>query len=134
SLREYVKGVGSVTAQDGATEIPGGFRFGGATGQYDKDGGHVVTASFKGRVVFDASAHGFVVKMENFRISTGTKKLTADVTKNGTLTPNVPVADVAFAGMNMAGLSTKLTPEFAAVFARPAYAGADGDKVTVALS
>ncbi|WP_371678772.1 HtaA domain-containing protein [Streptomyces sp. NBC_01276] len=133
SLRAYVKGIGSITTHDGASEVPGGFRFGQATGQYDETGGRVVTAAFKGRVVFDGTAHGFVVAMENFRIDTGTKKLTADVTRNNVLTRDVPLADVAFTGMNMTGLTTTLTREFAAQFDRPAYAGQEADKLSVAL-
>ncbi|MFB0630705.1 HtaA domain-containing protein [Streptomyces sp. AB3(2024)] len=133
SLRAYVKGIGSITTHDGASEVPGGFRFGQATGQYDEAGGHVVTAAFKGRVVFDGTAHGFVVAMENFRINTGTKKLTADVTRNNVLTRDVPLADVAFTGKDMTGLTTTLTREFAAQFDRPAYAGQEADKLSVAL-
>ncbi|MGW0395157.1 HtaA domain-containing protein [Streptomyces sp. NPDC003042] len=135
SFRDYVKNTakGTITTQGGATQnADGSFRFVSATGQYDA-AGHVVTAAFKGSVTFDASAHGFIIKLENFRFDTGTKKLTADVIRNGALTANVPLADVAFAGMNMAGLATTLTPEFAAQFTRPDYAGKEGDKLTAAL-
>ncbi|RSS99968.1 hypothetical protein EF910_33740 [Streptomyces sp. WAC07149] len=136
SFRAYVTGMahGRITPADGAVQnADGTFRFGSATGQYDKDGGHVVKAAFKGSVTFESASHGFVIKMENFRIDTGTKKLTVDITKNGTLTKDVPAADVSFAGMEMNGLATKLTKELGEQLGAPQYEGRDGDRLTATL-
>ncbi|MFD9417722.1 HtaA domain-containing protein [Streptomyces goshikiensis] len=139
--RTYVEKTakGTITTSGGATRnADGTFRLGSATGQYDQ-GTNVVTAAFKGSVVFDASAHGFVVKLDNFRIDTGTKKLTVDVTKNGVLTPNVAFADVAFADVAFAGpvmtkLETTLTKDAADQLGGPQYAGLKGDPLTVAVA
>ncbi|MFI5636739.1 HtaA domain-containing protein [Streptomyces goshikiensis] len=134
--RTYVEKTakGTITTSDGATRnADGTFRLGSATGQYDP-GANVVTAAFKGSVVFDASAHGFVVKLAGFRIDTGTKKLTVDVTKNGVLTPNVAFADVAFAGPVMTKLETTLTKDAADQLGGPQYAGIKGDPLTVAVA
>ncbi|MFD4134751.1 HtaA domain-containing protein [Streptomyces goshikiensis] len=134
--RTYVEKTakGTITTSGGATRnADGTFRLGSATGQYDQ-GTHVVTAAFKGSVVFDAPAHGFVVKLDNFRIDTGTKKLTVDVTKNGVLTPNVAFADVAFAGPVMTKLESTLTKDAADQLGGPQYAGLKGDPLTVAVA
>ncbi|RPK53086.1 Htaa [Streptomyces sp. ADI91-18] len=134
--RTYVEKTakGTITTSDGATRnADGTFRLGSAAGQYDP-GTNVVTAAFKGSVVFDASAHGFVVKLANFRIDTGTKKLTVDVTKNGVLTPNVAFADVAFAGPVMTKPETTLTKDAADQLGGPQYAGIKGDPLTVAVA
>ncbi|WP_405703296.1 HtaA domain-containing protein [Streptomyces sp. NBC_00069] len=136
SYRSYVLTIakGTITPADGATlNADGTFRFGSATGRYDKDGGHVVTAAFKGSVTFDAPAHGFKVTLANLRFDTGTKKLTADVTKNGTLTPGVPMADVAFGGPAMEKLGTTLTKEAAEQLGSDKYVGLAGDPLTAAL-
>lgn len=134
--RSYVLNIakGKITPADGATlNADGTFRFSSATGQYDKDGGHIVTAAFKGSVTFDAPMHGFKVTLANLRFDTGTKKLTADVTKNGTLTPNVPMADVAFGGQSMEKLGTTLTKEAADQLGSDKYVGLAGDPLTAAL-
>ncbi|WP_406182465.1 HtaA domain-containing protein [Streptomyces sp. NBC_01006] len=136
SYRSYVLNIakGTITPADGAAlNADGTFRFSSATGQYDKDGGHIVTAAFKGSVTFDAPAHGFKVTLANLRFDTGTKKLTADVTKNGTLTPDVPMADVAFGGQSMEKLGTTLTKEAAAQLGSDKYVGLAGDPLTAAL-
>ncbi|WP_329313396.1 HtaA domain-containing protein [Streptomyces sp. NBC_00597] len=136
SYRSYVLNIakGTITPADGAAlNSDGTFRFGSATGRYDKDGGHVVTAAFKGSVTFDAPAHGFKVTLANLRFDTGTKKLTADVTKNGTLTPGVPLADVAFGGPAMDKLGTTLTKEAAEQLGSDKYVGLAGDPLTAAL-
>ncbi|MFK0045434.1 HtaA domain-containing protein [Streptomyces sp. NPDC090741] len=136
SYRSYVLNIakGTITPADGATlNADGTFRFSSATGQYDKDGGHIVTAAFKGSVTFDAPAHGFKLTLANLRFDTGTKKLTADVTKNGTLTPDVPMADVAFGGQSMEKLGTTLTKEAAEQLGSDKYVGLAGDPLTAAL-
>ncbi|MFD7834892.1 HtaA domain-containing protein [Streptomyces sp. NPDC059761] len=136
SYRSYVLNIakGTITPADGAgLNADGTFRFSSATGQYDKDGGHIVTAAFKGSVTFDAPAHGFKLTLANLRFDTGTKKLTADVTKNGTLAPDVPMADVAFGGQSMEKLGTTLTKEAAAQLGSDKYVGLAGDPLTAAL-
>ncbi|MFI8260235.1 HtaA domain-containing protein [Streptomyces sp. NPDC085665] len=136
SYRSYVLNIakGTITPADGAAlNADGTFRFTSATGRYDKEGGHVVTAAFQGSVTFDAPMHGFKLTLANLRFDTGTKKLTADVTKNGTLTPNVPMADVAFAGQSMDKLGTTLTKEAADQLGSDKYVGLAGDPLTAAL-
>ncbi|WP_327131841.1 HtaA domain-containing protein [Streptomyces sp. NBC_01343] len=136
SYRSYVLNIakGTITPADGAAlNSDGTFRFTSATGRYDKDGGHTVTAAFKGSVTFDAPMHGFKLTLANLRFDTGTKKLTADVTKNGTLTPNVPMADVAFGGQSMDKLGTTLTKEAADQLGSDKYVGLAGDPLTAAL-
>ncbi|WP_030866860.1 HtaA domain-containing protein [Streptomyces sp. NRRL F-2747] len=136
SYRSYVLNIakGTITPADGAAlNADGTFRFTSATGRYDKEGGRVVTAAFQGSVTFDAPMHGFKLTLANLRFDTGTKKLTADVTKNGTLTPNVPMADVAFAGQSMDKLGTTLTKEAADQLGSDKYVGLAGDPLTAAL-
>ncbi|MEU6863586.1 HtaA domain-containing protein [Streptomyces sp. NPDC046876] len=136
SYRTYVLTMaqGTITPADGAALNPDGtFRFTSATGSYDKDGSHTATAAFKGSVTFASAAHGFTVVLSNVRIDTGTKKLTADIVKNGTLTRDVPLADVAFAGTAMEKLGTTLTKEAADQLGSPKYAGLKGDPLTAAL-
>ncbi|MEV7830806.1 HtaA domain-containing protein [Streptomyces subrutilus] len=140
SYRAYVTGMakGAVTVADGAkANEDGSLRFGEATGQYDPTAGHVVTAAFKGSVTFTSPAppvgHGFEVKLSDFRIDTGTKKLTADVTRNGTTAQDVPLATVAFGGQAMDKLETKLTKEAATALGSAGYEGRTGDPLTAKL-
>ncbi|MFK0253195.1 HtaA domain-containing protein [Streptomyces sp. NPDC090445] len=135
--RTYVTGAakGTITAADGAVANADGttFRFTSATGTHDKEGSNVATAAFKGSVTFDSPAHGFKVTLANLRIDTGTKKLTADVTKNGALTRDVPLANVAFTGSTMDKLATTLTKEAADQLGSPQYEGMAGDPLSAAL-
>ncbi|MFF5443447.1 HtaA domain-containing protein [Streptomyces sp. NPDC012888] len=140
SYRKYVTGMahGRMTVADGARRnADGTFRFGAATGQYDPAAGHVVKAAFKGSVTFFSPApptgHGFEVKLSDFRFDTGTKKLTADVTKSGKTDQDVPLAGVAFAGQAMTNLATTLTEQAATALGSASYAGTPGDPLTAAL-
>ncbi|MFI5617448.1 HtaA domain-containing protein [Streptomyces sp. NPDC051567] len=140
SYRDYVTGMakGRATAADGATVNPdGSFRFGAPTGQYDPAAGHVVKAAFKGSVTFTSPAppagHGFEVTLSDLRIDTGTKKVTADVTKSGATAQDVPLADVAFGGRSMESLTTTLTQEAADQLGSSRYKGLAGDPLTAAL-
>ncbi|MFD9523109.1 HtaA domain-containing protein [Streptomyces sp. NPDC059979] len=140
SYRAYVTGMakGTITVADGAKQNDDGtLRFVEPTGQYDPAGGHVVKAAFKGSVTFSSPApptgHGFEVKLSDIRIDTGTKKLTADVTKAGATTQDVPLATVAFAGQSMANLETKLTKEAADALGSAGYEGKTGDPLTAKL-
>ncbi|MEU4355907.1 HtaA domain-containing protein [Streptomyces virginiae] len=140
SYRAYVTGMakGTITVADGARQnADGTLRFVEPTGQYDPAGGHVVKAAFKGSVIFSSPApptgHGFEVKLSDIRIDTGTKKLTADVTKSGATAQDVPLATVAFAGQSMTGLATTLTKEAADALGSPGYEGRAGDPLTASL-
>ncbi|MFJ6753896.1 MULTISPECIES: HtaA domain-containing protein [unclassified Streptomyces] len=140
SYRTYVTGMakGTITVADGARQNEDGtLRFVEPTGQYDPAGGHVVKAAFKGSVTFSSPApptgHGFEVKLSDIRIDTGTKKLTADVTKAGTTTQDVPLAKVAFAGQAMTNLATTLTKEAADALGSPGYEDKAGDPLTAKL-
>ncbi|MGW7439012.1 HtaA domain-containing protein [Streptomyces sp. NPDC054849] len=138
--RAYVTGMakGTITVADGARQNDDGtLRFVEPTGQYDPAGGHVVKAAFKGSVTFSSPApptgHGFEVKLSDIRIDTGTRKLTADVTKGGATAQDVPLATVAFGGQSMTNLETKLTKEAADAFGSPGYEGKTGDPLTAKL-
>ncbi|MCX5196970.1 HtaA domain-containing protein [Streptomyces sp. NBC_00249] len=136
SYRNYVEHTaqGTITVKDGATKnADGTFRFSGASGTYDKAGGHVLTAKFLGSVTFHSTHHGFTVTLANLRFDSGTKKLLVDVTRNDVLTRDVHFADVAFAGMNTAGLKTTLTQSAADLLGNQSYAGEDGDPLSAAL-
>ncbi|MFB7260401.1 HtaA domain-containing protein [Streptomyces nojiriensis] len=140
SYRTYVTGMakGTITVADGARQNEDGtLRFVEPTGAYEPANGHVVKAAFKGSVTFSSPApptgHGFEVKLSDIRIDTGTKKLTADVTKGGATTQDVPMATVAFAGQTMNGLATTLTQEAADVLGSPGYKDKPGDPLTARL-
>ncbi|MFJ6784243.1 HtaA domain-containing protein [Streptomyces yangpuensis] len=140
SYRAYVTGMakGTIAVADGAVRnADGTLKFVEATGQYDPAGGHVVKAAFRGSVTFSSPAppagHGFEVKLSDIRIDTGTKKLTADVTKSGATAQDVPLATVAFAGQAMTGLATTLTKEAAEALGSPGYENKAGDPLTAGL-
>ncbi|MFE9630604.1 HtaA domain-containing protein [Streptomyces sp. NPDC006463] len=140
SYRAYVTGMakGSITVADGAGQNEdGSLRFGEPTGQYEPASGHVVKAAFKGSVTFSSPAppagHGFEVKLSDFRIDTGTKKLTADVTKGGATAEDVPLATVAFGGQSMDKLATTLTKETADALGSASYENKAGDPLTAKL-
>ncbi|MGW2271337.1 HtaA domain-containing protein [Streptomyces yangpuensis] len=140
SYRAYVTGMakGTIAVADGAVRNADGIlKFVEATGQYDPAGGHVVKAAFRGSVTFSSPAppagHGFEVKLSDIRIDTGTKKLTADVTKSGATAQDVPLATVAFAGQAMTGLATTLTKEAAEALGSPGYENKAGDPLTAGL-
>lgn len=140
SYRAYVTGMakGSITVADGAKQNEdGSLRFGEPTGQYEPAAGHVVKAAFKGSVTFSSPAppagHGFEVKLSDFRIDTGTKKLTADVIKGGATAEDVPLATVAFGGQSMDKLATRLTKETADALGSASYENKAGDPLTAKL-
>ncbi|QES50385.1 hypothetical protein DEJ50_23765 [Streptomyces venezuelae] len=137
SYRNYVTGMaaGKITVADGAVRnADGTFRFGSATGQYDP-ATHVVKAAFQGSVTFFSPAppagHGFEVKLSDFRIDSGTKKVTADVTKGGKTDQDVPLAGVAFTGPAMEKLATTLTKQAADSLGSASYENKPGDPLTV---
>ncbi|MFE2271325.1 HtaA domain-containing protein [Streptomyces lavendulae] len=136
--RAYVTGMakGTITVADGAkTNADGSLQFGEATGAYDEAAGNVLKAAFKGSVTFSSPAppvgHGFEVKLSDFRIDTGTRKVTADVTKDGSTTQDVPLAAVAFGRPPMEKLATVLTKETADALRATRYEKLAGDPLTV---
>ncbi|MFD3543445.1 HtaA domain-containing protein [Streptomyces sp. NPDC058662] len=138
--RNYVVNTahGTITVADGATRnADGTLRLGAPVGQYEPAAGNVVKAAFAGSVTFASPAppagHGFEVKLSDFRIDTGTKKITADVTKGGATTQDVPLATVAFGGRSMENLATTLTQEAADSLGSPRYKDLPGDPLTVKL-
>ncbi|MFF5781414.1 HtaA domain-containing protein [Streptomyces virginiae] len=140
SYRAYVTGMakGSITVADGAEQNEDGtLRFVEPTGAYEPANGHVVKAAFRGSVTFSSPApptgHGFEVKLSDIRIDTGTKKLTADVTKGGTTTQDVPMATVAFTGQSMTNLATTLTQEAADALGSAGYKDKPGDPLNAKL-
>ncbi|MEV7614553.1 HtaA domain-containing protein [Streptomyces sp. NPDC089799] len=139
SYRAYVTGMaaGTIAVADGAQRnADGTFRFGSATGLYDP-AGHVVKAAFKGSVTFSSPAppagHGFEVKLSDFRIDSGTRQVTADVTKGGTTAQDVPLATAAFTGPDMTGLATTLTKQAADSLGSATYENKPGDPLTAKL-
>ncbi|MCX4962431.1 HtaA domain-containing protein [Streptomyces virginiae] len=140
SYRAYVTGMakGTITVADGAKQNEDGtLRFVEPTGAYEPGDGHVVKAAFKGSVTFSSPApptgHGFEVKLSDIRIDTGTKKLTADVTKGGTTTQDVPMATVAFTDRPMTNLATTLTQEAADALGSASYKDKPGDPLNAEL-
>ncbi|MGW1641601.1 HtaA domain-containing protein [Streptomyces lavendulae] len=136
--RAYVTGMakGTITVADGAkTNADGSLQFGEATGAYDEAAGNVLKAAFKGSVTFSSPAppvgHGFEVKLSDFRIDTGTKKVTADVTRGGSTAQDVPLADVAFGRPPLEKLATALTKETADALGSTRYEKLAGDPLTV---
>ncbi|MFG2296539.1 HtaA domain-containing protein [Streptomyces sp. NPDC048603] len=139
SYRAYVTGMaaGTITVADGAQRnADGTFRFGSATGQYDP-ATHVVKAAFKGSVTFFSPApptgHGFEVRLSDFRIDSGTRQVTADVTKGGATAQDVPLATAAFTGPDMTGLATTLTKQAADSLGSATYENKPGDPLTAKL-
>ncbi|WP_199552706.1 HtaA domain-containing protein [Streptomyces sp. N35] len=134
SYRGYVTGMagGTITTADGASQAEknGEFTFTGGTGTYDSDA-HTVKLSFKGSVTFKGELHKFETKLTDLQFDSAKKTLTADVTRDGKLTEDVPLAEVAVTPPPMKGMATKLTKEAATQLGSSSYEGAAGDPLTV---
>ncbi|MBC9712444.1 HtaA domain-containing protein [Streptomyces sp. TRM66268-LWL] len=140
SFRDYVITTGTmapngtITTADGATQAEknGAFTFTGGTGTYDSTA-HTVKLAFKGSVTFKSPAmpdgHGFEIKVTDVKFDSAAKSVTADVTKNGTLSEDVPLAEVT-PSQTMKDMPTKLTDK-AGELLHASYAGAAGDPLTV---
>ncbi|MFE6942802.1 HtaA domain-containing protein [Streptomyces chartreusis] len=133
SYRTYVTGMaaGTFTATDGASQAAGNgaFTFTEGSGTYDSTA-HTVDLGFKGGVRIVSQAHGFDITLSDVRFDSAAAEITADVTKSGTTTQDVPLADVTVT-RTMTDMTTKLTKEAADTFGSPGYEGAAGDPLTV---
>ncbi|MFD8049353.1 HtaA domain-containing protein [Streptomyces chartreusis] len=133
SYRTYVTGMaaGTFTATDGASQAAGNgaFTFTDGSGTYDSTA-HTVDLGFKGSVRIVSQAHGFDITLSDVRFDSAAAEITADVTKSGTTTQDVPLADVTVT-RTMTDMTTKLTKETADTLGSPGYEGAAGDPLTV---
>lgn len=133
SYRTYVTGMaaGSFTATDGATQAAdnGVFTFTEGTGTYDSTA-HTLALGFKGSLKIESTLHGFEISLSDVKFDSAAAEITADVTKSGTTTQDVPLADVTVT-RTMADMETKLTKEAADVLGSASYEGAAGDPLTV---
>lgn len=133
SYRTYVTGfaAGSFTPADGASQAAdnGAFTFVDGTGTYDSTA-HTMDLAFQGSLKITSTAHRFEFTLSDVRFDSAAAEITADVTKDGTTTQDVPLADVTVT-RSMADMATTLTEEAATVFGSASYAGAAGDPLTV---
>ncbi|MFD3589120.1 HtaA domain-containing protein [Streptomyces sp. NPDC058683] len=133
SYRTYVTtyAAGTFTAADGATQAAdnGAFTFTGGSGSYDSDA-HTVDLGFQGSLHIVSQPHGFDLTLSDVKFDSGAAEITADVTRNGTTTDDVPLATVTVT-REMTGMTTTLTQQAADVFGSAGYAGAAGDPLTV---
>jgi hypothetical protein len=133
SYRNYVTGMalGSFTPADGAKQAAdnGAFTFVDGTGTYD-DQAHTVDLGFKGSLKIESTAHGFELTLSDVKFDSKDAEITADVTKGGATTQDVPLADVTVT-RDMKNMATKLTKEAADTFGSASYQGAAGDPLTV---
>ncbi|MFE9646743.1 HtaA domain-containing protein [Streptomyces sp. NPDC006365] len=133
SYRNYVTGMalGSFTPADGAKQAAGNgaFTFVEGTGTYDSEA-HTVDLGFKGSLKIESKAHGFELTLSDVKFDSKGAEITADVTKGGATTQDVPLADVTVT-RDMKDMATKLTKEAADAFGSASYQGAAGDPLTV---
>ncbi|MFI6246441.1 HtaA domain-containing protein [Streptomyces sp. NPDC051016] len=134
SYRTYVTtyAAGTFTPANGASQAAGNgaFTFTQGTGGYDSDT-HTVDLAFQGSLRIVSQAHGFDLTLSDVRFDSGAAEITADVTRNGTTTDDVPLATVTVTRA-MTDMTTTLTKEAADVFGSASYEGAAGDPLTVA--
>ncbi|MEV0171079.1 HtaA domain-containing protein [Streptomyces sp. NPDC050803] len=133
SYRSYVTGMaaGSFTATDGASQAAenGAFTFTEGAGTYESTT-HAVDLGFKGNLKIESKLHGFEISLSDISFDSADAEITADVTKSGTTTQDVPLADVTVT-RSMTDMATVLTKEAADVFGSASYEGAAGDPLTV---
>ncbi|MFC8515702.1 HtaA domain-containing protein [Streptomyces sp. NPDC057257] len=133
SYRTYVTGFaqGTFTPADGATQAPdnGPFTFTEGTGSYDSTA-HTLGLAFKGGLKIESKLHGFELTLADVKFDSADAEITADVTKDGTTTDDVPLATVTVT-REMTDMATTLTKEAADVFGSASYEGAAGDALTV---
>ncbi|MFG2952392.1 HtaA domain-containing protein [Streptomyces sp. NPDC048291] len=134
SYRTYVTtyAAGTFTPAGGATQAAdnGAFTFTQGTGSYDSDA-HTVDLAFQGSLRIVSQAHGFDLTLSDVKFDSGAAEITADVTKDGTTTDDVPLATVTVT-REMTDMTTSLTRQAADVFGSASYEGAAGDPLTVA--
>ncbi|MFE6284225.1 HtaA domain-containing protein [Streptomyces sp. NPDC057877] len=133
SYRTYVAtyAAGTFTPGGGASQAAGNgpFTFVDGRGGYDSTT-HAVSLAFEGGLHIESTAHGFEITLSDVRFDSGAAEITADVTKGGTTTQDVPLADVTVTRA-MTDMATTLTEEAAGVFGSASYAGAAGDPLSV---
>ncbi|MFJ4470739.1 HtaA domain-containing protein [Streptomyces sp. NPDC089424] len=134
SYRSYVTGMaaGTFTPSDGASQAAnnGAFTFTDGAGGYDPTT-HTVDLAFRGALKIESTAHRFELGLSDIRFDSAAAEITADVTRSGTTTQDVPLAEVAVTRA-MTEMATTLTKEAADVFGSASYEGAAGDPLTVA--
>ncbi|MFJ9561508.1 HtaA domain-containing protein [Streptomyces fuscichromogenes] len=134
SYRTYVTtyAAGTFTPAGGATQAAGNgaFTFGQGEGSYDSDA-HTVDLAFRGSLRIVSQLHGFDLTLSDVRFDSGAAEITADVTKDGTTTDDVPLATVTVTRA-MTDMTTTLTKQAADVLGSAGYEGAAGDPLTVA--
>ena len=134
SYRTYVTGFaqGSFTPADGATQAAdnGVFTFVEGTGSYDSTA-HTLDLAFEGSLKIESKLHGFELTLSDVKFDSADAELTADVTKNGTTTDDVPLAKVTVT-REMTDMATTLTKQAADVLGSASYENAAGDPLTVA--
>ncbi|MFJ3668232.1 HtaA domain-containing protein [Streptomyces sp. NPDC090106] len=133
SYRSYVTGMaaGTFTATAGASQAAdnGAFTFTDGAGTYDSTA-HTLALGFQGALKIESKLHGFDITLTDVRFDSATAEITADVTKSGTTTQDVPLADVTVTRA-MTDMETKLTKEAADVLGSAGYEGAAGDPLTL---
>ncbi|MFF7471774.1 HtaA domain-containing protein [Streptomyces sp. NPDC008092] len=134
SYRTYVTtyAAGTFTPAGGAAQAAGNgaFTFTQGTGSYDSDA-HTVDLAFQGSLRIVSQLHGFDLTLSDVKFDSGAAEITADVTRDGTTTDDVPLATVTVTRA-MTDMTTTLTQQAADVFGSASYAGAAGDPLTVA--
>ncbi|MFD4601694.1 HtaA domain-containing protein [Streptomyces sp. NPDC058464] len=133
SYRTYVTGMaaGAFTPSDGASQAAGNgaFTFTQGAGGYDSDA-HTVALAFQGSLRITSQLHGFDLTLSDVQFDSGAAEITADVTRNGTTTDDVPLATVTVTRA-MTDMTTTLTKQAADVLGSAGYEGAAGDPLTV---
>ncbi|MFI1443111.1 HtaA domain-containing protein [Streptomyces fructofermentans] len=133
SYRAYVTGMaaGAFTPTGGATQAKdnGAFTFADGTGTYDSEG-HTVALGFAGSLKISSTLHGFELTLSDVKFDSKAARVTADVTRNGTTSDDVPLAEVTVT-RTMTDMPTRLTTQAADVFGSAGYANAAGDPLTV---
>ncbi|MFJ2817422.1 HtaA domain-containing protein [Streptomyces sp. NPDC087294] len=133
SYRTYVTGfaMGTFTPSAGATQAAdnGAFTFVEGAGTYDATG-HTVDLAFQGGLTIQSKLHGFEITLSDVKFDSKDAEITADVTKDGTTTDDVPLATVTVT-QSMKEMATTLTKQAADVFGSAGYENAAGDPLTV---
>ncbi|MEV5317450.1 HtaA domain-containing protein [Streptomyces sp. NPDC052687] len=133
SYRTYVTtfAAGTFTPAEGASQAEdnGAFTFVDGTGTHDSTA-HTLRLGFRGSLAIESKAHGFALTLSDVRFDSGDGELTADVTRGGTTTQDVPLAEVTVT-REMTDMATTLTKETADILGSKSYEGAQGDPLTV---
>ncbi|MEV5338850.1 HtaA domain-containing protein [Streptomyces sp. NPDC052676] len=133
SYRSYVTGsaAGTFTPADGATQAEdnGAFTFVDGTGTHDPSA-HALRLGFRGSLAVESKTHGLALTLSDVRFDSADAEITADVTRDGTTTQDVPLAEVTVT-RELTDMATTLTEEAADVLGSERYEGAEGDPLTI---